>query len=245
MLQREHQERLYRSAGVVRIPMPSISEYEAQLFGAVRASGQKNGYIRIVRTRGIGDLGIDPALCQGPKLIILVSTISLFPERLYEEGIRLVIAKTRKPPREVLNCTDAKHGNYLNNKLAKLEANDAGAHEALMLTIDGYVCEASVENVFFVREGRLYTPSTETNCLRGITRGKIIELATELGLGVTEGLFKPDFLQSAQEVFLTGTGAGILPVSRIDDAVIGTGAIGDCTRRLRQLYEERLRSFCS
>ena len=244
LFHKEHMNRLYNSAKFVRIPMIPKKQYERHLFGAVKASNLESGYIRVVVTRGIGDLGVNPAKCTGSKLVIIVTRLELYPEELYENGLKLIAAKTRKTPYASLNCR-IKSCNYLNNIMAKWEAVDRRADESVMADANGIVSEATLDNIFGIKANTLFTPSLETNCLPGITRQKIMEIARKQGMKVVEGAFTFRDFMSAGEVFLTGTGAGIVPVTKIEDKVIGDGKIGPNTKRLRHEYETRIEKFCT
>ena len=244
LLHKEHMERIYNSALAVRIPMIPKEEYERQLFAAVKASNLDYGYIRVVVTRGIGDLGINPAKCSNSKLVIIVANLRLYPEELYEKGIRLVIARTRKIPYASFDCS-VKSCNYINNVMATWELVDRNADEAIMTDENGIVSEATVDNIFGIKGNVIFTPGMETNCLGGITRNRIIEIAKMQNFEAREGRFTPKDFMLADEVFLTGTGAGIIPVARIEHVTIGSGKIGDKTRMLRKEYESRIEEFCT
>src|SRR3989338_3406909 len=239
LFHKEHMTRLYKSAKFVRIPMMPRKEYEKYLFDAVRSSNLDSCYIRIVVTRGIGDLGFKPAKCSGSKLVIIVTSLKLYPENLYENGLKLIVAKTRKTPYASLNC-GIKSCNYLNNVMAKWEAVDRGADEAVMIGDGGIVSEATLDNIFGVKGNNLFTPGLETNCLPGITRENIIKIAKKQGMKVAEGAFTPNDFMSADEVFLTGTGAGIVSVTKIENKTIGSGKMGPNTKRLREEYNSKI-----
>ena len=244
LLHKEHMQRLYNSASKIRIPMVPKEQYEKQLFEAVRASNLKSGYIRVVATRGIGDLGINPAKCSNSRLVIIVATLKLYPEELYEKGLKLIIARTRKIPYNSFDCS-VKSCNYLNNIMATWEIVDRKSDEAIMTDENGIVSEATVDNLFGIKGNMLFTSSLDTNCLEGITRNKIIEIAKSQNLEVVEGRFTSGDFMLADEVFLTGTGAGIIPVTKIEEQVIGKGIIGEKTKNLRQEYESRIEEFCT
>lgn len=244
LFHKEHMTRLYESAKFVRIPMMPRKEYEKHLFDAVRSSNLDSCYIRVVVTRGIGDLGVNPARCSGSKLVIIVTSLKLYPENLYENGLKLIVAKTRKTPYTSLNC-GIKSCNYLNNVMSKWEAVDQGADEAVMLDNNGSVSEATLDNIFGVKGNNLFTPGLETNCLPGITRENIIKIARKYGMKVAEGAFTPNDFMSADEVFLTGTGAGIVPVTKIENKTIGSGKMGPNTKKLRYEYNSRINESCT
>ncbi|MEK6945986.1 MAG: branched-chain-amino-acid transaminase [Nanoarchaeota archaeon] len=244
LFHKEHIKRLYESAKFVRIPMMPKKEYEKYLFDAVKSSNFDSCYVRVVVTRGIGDLGVNPAKCSGSKLVMIVTSLKLYPEKLYENGLKLIVAKTRKTPYASLNCR-IKSCNYLNNVMAKWEAVDLGADEALMVGEKGIVSEATLDNIFGVKANTLFTPGLETNCLPGITREKIMEIAKKQGMNVAEGAFTPNDFMSADEVFLTGTGAGIVPVTKIENKTIGSGKMGPNTKKLGYEYNSRIKEFCT
>lgn len=244
LLHKEHMQRLYNSASIVRIPMIPKEQYGKQLFEAVKASGLKSGYIRVVVTRGIGDLGINPARCSNPRLVIIAATLKLYPEELYEKGLKLIIARTRKIPYASFDCR-VKSCNYLNNIMATWEIADRKSDEAIMTDENGIASEATVDNIFGIKGSRLFTPSLDTNCLEGVTRNKIIEIAKGQNMQVVEGRFTSRDFMLADEVFLTGTAAGIIPVTKIEEHVIGKGFIGEKTKSLRQEYELRIEEFCT
>lgn len=243
LLHKEHMGRLYKSAAMVRIPMIAEEEYEKQLFAAVKASNLDSGYIRVVVTRGIGDLGINPKKCLNSKLVIIVANLKLYPEELYEKGLKLIIARTKKIPHTSFDCS-IKSCNYINNVMATWELIDREADEAIMTSENGIVSEATVDNIFGIKGTTLFTPGMETNCLGGITREKIMEIARGQGMEVAEGRFTPKDFMLADEVFLTGTGAGIIPVAKIEHFVIGNGRMGPKSRKLREEYESRIEEFC-
>ncbi|MDP3765660.1 MAG: aminotransferase class IV [Nanoarchaeota archaeon] len=244
LLHKEHMKRLYDSAAVVRIPMVPQKEYEKQLFAAVKSSNLDSGYIRVVVTRGIGDLGLNPKKCSDSKLVIIVASLKLYPEELYEKGLKIIIAGTKKIPYTSFDCS-VKSCNYINNVMATWEIIDKGADEAIMTDENGIVSEATVDNIFGIKGNTLFTPSLDTNCLAGITRSKIIEIAKGQGMEVLEGRFTPRDFMFADEVFLTGTGAGIIPITKIEYHTIGIGTMGQKSRKLRQEYESRIEEFCT
>ncbi|MBI4361150.1 aminotransferase class IV [Candidatus Micrarchaeota archaeon] len=239
----EHVQRLYDSARMIQLRIAqNPDEMRRMVIEAVRHCGMENGYVRLVVTRGVGDLGVNPASCGTPTVMILVSTISLYPEKFYEEGLRVHVCQTKKPPLDVLPC-NAKTCNYLNNGLAALEFTKEGCQEGLMLTTEGFVSEATADNVFGIQGNALFTPSLDTNCLPGITRAKVMELAKEKGFQVREGKYLPDEFREADEVFLTGTGAGIIAVTTLGGQRIGNGKTGKTTRALRDAYESKCRQW--
>jgi branched-chain amino acid aminotransferase len=242
LFHREHMERLYASAEVLRLPMVSGQEYERQLFTAIAAGNLVTGYVRVVVTRGIGALDIDPLKCSESKLIFIVSNLKLYPDEFYERGLKVIVARTKKIPYESFDCR-VKACNYLNNIMATWEFLDRGASEAIQTDVYGFVSEATVDNIFGIKGRVLFTPSTETNCLEGITRARVMQIATEEGFQVEVGRYTPHDFFFADEVFLTGTGAGVIPITQIEQKVIGDGLMGPQTRQLRKAYEASLDEF--
>jgi branched-chain amino acid aminotransferase len=235
---REHIERLYASAKAIllEIPMDPRAMEDVVLETCAR-NGLRDGYIRLVVSRGPGDLGLDPRKCSRPTVVCIADTISLYPEELYEQGMRIGTVPTRRMGIENLNPR-VKSLNYLNNILAKLEANQAGYSEVLMLNEDGYVVECTADNVFIVRRGCLLTPPPFVGILEGITRGVIMEEARRAGLEVREELFTRLDVWTADECFITGTGAEVVPVVACDGRRIGDGRPGPVTRDLIRRYRE-------
>ncbi|MBO2518489.1 branched-chain-amino-acid transaminase [Limnochorda sp.] len=238
---REHVDRLYRSARAIRLEIPMTPEaMEQAIIETVRANGLRDGYIRPVVTRGVGDLGLDPAKCETPTVIIIASTIQLYPAELYERGVSVVTVATRKNLPDALP-SEVKSLNYLNMILAKLEANLAGASEALMLNQQGYIAECSADNFFVVRNGVVATPPVSQGALGGITRATIIELARSLGHPVEERPLTRADAWVADEAFMTGTAAEVVPVVTIDGRSLGDGQPGPITRQLMEAYSRLTR----
>ena len=230
----QHVQRLYDSAQCLLLSIPlSREEMRAAIVDTVGRRGLPNQYVRVVVSRGAGDLGLDPRLCRHPSVIIIADTITLYPAQVYTDGLELVTVATRRTPTWALDPR-IKSLNYLNNILAKLEAQQAGRLEAVMLNAEGYVAECTADNIFFIRQGQLLTPATAAGALQGVTRDSVLEVAHTLGLGTTEGFFTRYDLYTADECFMTGTGAEIMPVVRIDGRTIGTGHPGPLTAQLRQ-----------
>lgn len=244
LFHREHMRRFYNSAEMLRLPMPDPAEYESRLFAAIAASNLVSGYVRVVLTRGVGALDINPLKCKDSKLVIIVASLKLYPDEFYEKGLKVIVARTTKIPYKSFDCR-VKSCNYLNNVMATWEFLDRDASEAIQTDEHGIVSEATVDNIFGITGELLFTPGTETNCLEGITRAKIMQIALEQGFRVEEGRYTPHDFMFADEVFLTGTGAGVIPVTQIEHKVIGSGLMGSKTRRLREAYEAGLDSFCT
>ena len=234
---KEHIERLFESAKTIWLNIPlSPKEMEQTTIDTVAANGMRDAYIRLVVTRGVGDLGIDPDKCVIPTIFIIVSTISLYPPKFYEEGIPLITASTRRIP---LECLDPriKSCNYLNNILAKIEAKRAGVPEAIMLNLNGRVAECTADNIFITKNGNLLTPRLTEGALPGVTRESVLELAVEAGLKAEETILGLHDLYNSHECFLTGTGAEIVPVVQIDGRQVGDGKPGPRTKMLRERFQ--------
>ena len=215
---------------MLEIPV-SIEEMEATVLETLRRNNLYDAYIRLIVTRGVGDLGLDPDKCAQPTIIIITDKITLYPQKCYEDGLEIVTVPTRRNYAEAINPR-VKSMNYLNNILANIEGKRAGAGEALMLNADGYVVECSGDNIFFVKNGKVVTPPTHIGILEGVTRNTVIDLAQNLGLVVEEKTFTRHDLYIADECFLTGTAAEVIPVVKIDNRIIGNGSPGVVTQKL-------------
>ncbi|MFQ5828243.1 MAG: branched-chain-amino-acid transaminase [Candidatus Methylomirabilia bacterium] len=234
----EHLDRLWQGAQTIMLQIPvSRDELRTALLDTLRVNGLRDAYIRLVVTRGVGDLGLDPEKCAKPSVIIITDTISLYPKELYERGMEVVTTSIRKNIHEALN-PNIKSLNYLNQILARLEVNRAGMPEGLILSQEGYVAEATADNIFVVVNGVLVTPPAIAGILVGVTRNTVVELAQREGIPVEERLFTRHTLYNAEECFLTGTGAEVVPVVRVDGRQIGPGAPGQITQRLIKVYRE-------
>ncbi len=232
----EHMDRLYESAEVIKLQIPlSREELEQAVVDTVKANGMRDAYIRLVVTRGEGDLGIDPKKCSRSSIIIIVDKIQLYDEKLYKEGIPIITASTRRISPDMISQR-VKSLNYLNNIIAKMEANLAGVPESLMLSADGYVCECSADNIFIVKRGELLTPSPEFPILLGVTRAVVMEIAVRKGIPVRELPLTLHDVYVADECFLTGTGAELIPVIFIDRCKIGSGKPGPVTGMLLEEF---------
>jgi branched-chain amino acid aminotransferase len=238
---REHLERLYDSAKAILLtpPLP-LEDLRREILRTLAANGLRDAYIRPVFTRGEGDLGLNPAQCPRATWFVVTDHIRLYPEKTYREGMPLITVPTRRNVAEALN-PKIKSLNYLNNILAKLEANQRGALEAVMLTQDGYVAECTADNLFILRRGRLLTPPTWQGALEGITRQAVIELARKRRLPVAEEPITRYDVYTAQEAFMTGTAAEIVPVVSLDARRIGDGRPGPWTRRLMDDFKGLVR----
>jgi branched-chain amino acid aminotransferase len=238
----EHVERLYESARHLLLEVPwSRERMTEEVRRTVEANKKQEGYIRLVVTRGAGTLGLDPNRCSDPQVIIIVDDISLYPAKLYEEGMEVITSSyIRCHPNTI--SPRVKSLNYLNNILAKIEATRAGCPEALMLNHLGEVAECTGDNVFLVKHGLLRTPPINAGILEGITRDTVIELAQAAGITVQEVALTRHDVYTADEIFLTGTGAEIIPVVKVDGRVIGPGKPGPISRQLRERYQVLVRS---
>lgn len=235
-----HVERLFDSAKAIRLEIPHTPEEVCGIIlETCRRNGIVDGYLRVVVTRGPGDLGIDPRKSPRPELIVIARhALAVYAKPA--DGIRVVTSTFRRNAIDAL-APAIKSLNYLNNVLARIEANDRGADEALMLDANGYVAEATVDNVFIVTAQALVTPPTSTN-LKGITRETIVALAASLGITVEEAPFTLFDVWTAREVFICGTAAEVVPVASVDGRLIGSGGVGPVTARIRQAYFELVRS---
>ena len=234
----EHIERLYESAKTIGLEIPmSAAEMEREIVRTVAANHKPDAYIRLVVSRGEGDLGIDPETCRTPTIFIIVDSISLYPAEFYENGISLITASTRRIP---MQCLDPriKSLNYLNNILAKIEAKKAGVPEAVMLNVRGRVAECTADNIFVVKNSQLGTPRLTEGALPGVTRAAVIELGEKMGLEIHATVLGLHDLYNAKECFLTGTGAEIVPVISVDGRKIGDGRPGETTHKLSVAFEE-------
>ncbi|NLH17821.1 MAG: branched-chain-amino-acid transaminase [Phycisphaerae bacterium] len=233
-----HIRRLYESARAIRLEIPMESDEMCRAVEeTVQANNIKSGYIRLVVTRGVGDLGLNPFLCKKASVFIIADHIKLYPEEYYEKGMKVMSAVTvRNHPLSL--PPQVKSLNYLNNILAKIEALDAGAGEAIMYNHEGFVAEATGDNVFVVRGGIIYTPPVQAGSLEGVTRAVVIRLAKTEGIEVVEKNLTRFDLYVSDEVFLTGTAAEVIGVVTIDGRTVGDGKPGSITRMLRKKFYE-------
>jgi len=233
---REHIDRLFCSAKAILLTLPMSRE---ALIKAVIDTCAKNklrdGYIRLVVTRGVGTLGLNPNKCKAPAVIIIADKIQVYPPSMYQRGMDIVTVATTRNLHSAINPA-IKSLNYLNNILAKIEANNAGVEEAIMLNAEGFVAECTADNIFIVKGNQVMTPPLSAGALYGITRGVVMELARENGLQVSEPTLTRYDLFNADECFLTGTGAELIPVVKIDGRTIGTGKPGAVTKDLVNRY---------
>ncbi len=239
----EHLKRLRNSARAISLEIPLADDVMIrEIEKTVEAAGNPESYIRIIVTRGVGEIDIDPESCTRPNVLIFVKPVMLYPEENYTHGINVALVSVKRNPKEALN-PGIKTGNYLNNVLAKVEARQAGAADALMLNPTGQLTECTTSNFFFVRDQRLMTPSLDCGILPGITREVILRLARENGVLVEEGEWPPEILQNTEEAFITGTVKRVMPVTSLDGRPIGEGKPGPITKMMMRLYEDVLISL--
>jgi len=228
----EHVERLFDSAKVIGL-IPGIPKKEMEdiIVKTCAKAGMKDGYIRPIISRGVGDLGLNPYLCKKPNIICIVDNISLYPPEDYENGLKIITVATHRNYNESLNPR-VKSLNYLNNIMAKIEAVQSGVKEALLLNPLGYVAECTGDNLFIVRKGKIYTPSVQSGSLDGITAAAVAELAVKRGFEVIPGLMSRFDIWTSDECWLTGTAAEMIPVTSVDARLIGDGKVGPVYKQL-------------
>jgi branched-chain amino acid aminotransferase len=233
----EHLIRLYNSAKAILLEIPlKFEELKKVVIETVKKNNLKDSYVRIVVTRGVGDLGLDPRKCPKPTIFVIASSIQLYPESLYEKGIDVITVPTRRNLHESLNPA-IKSLNYLNNILAKIEATNAGATEGLILNQFGYVSECTGENIFIVKGNILKTPPISAGALEGITRKVVMDIGKNIGLEVKEENLTRYDIYTSDECFLTGTAAEIVPVVSVDKRIIGNGKPGKITMKIRKEFQ--------
>jgi branched-chain amino acid aminotransferase len=235
---KEHIDRLYRSADAIglKIPMTKIKLIEA-VIKTLRANKLSDAYVRLVVTRGPGDLGLDPRKCEKATVFIIADKIKLYPEKYYKEGLEIVTAVTRRNHPKSLDPR-IKSLNYLNNILGKLDAIKAGTDEAIMLTHDNYVAECTGDNIFIVKNGELITPPVNIGALEGVTRDAVISLSRGMDIPFFERLLRMEDVYAADEVFLTGTAAEIIPVIKVDEHKINGGKPGTVALQLMEAFKK-------
>lgn len=238
----DHVDRLFRSAHHLAIPVPLDREGLAQaILETARANKIQNGYIRVTMTRGLG-LGLDPKNIKNPTLVIIANELALYPKDLYENGLELMTVSVRTTPSQCIEPRIKSLGKYINNILAKLESNRTGAGEALMLTVEGHVAEASGDNIFLARGGELLTPPGHVGILEGITRATTMEIAAKMEIPIKEQMLTLYDVYNAEECFLTGTAAELIPVAKVDGRAIGNGKPGPLTQRISAAFREYVQS---
>lgn len=237
----EHLERIYESAKAIMLTIPMHIDALATAVNETLAHNNlTDAYIRLVVTRGAGSLGLDPTKTSDPQVIIIADHIELYPKHLYETGLEIITAATMRNHPAAMSSR-VKSLNYLNNIMAKIEGKLAGCSEALMLNHRGEVAECTGDNIFIVRRGELLTPPIDAGILEGITRNAIIELASTMGIVCHQTPFTRHDIYVAEECFLTGSAAEVIPVIKLDSRPIGTGTVGDVTRRLSQAFHQLVR----
>lgn len=235
----DHLDRLYASAKAIWLEIPiSWKEMEEVVCETLRRNNLKDAYIRLVVSRGYGDLGLDPRKCPRPTVVCIADSITLYPAEVYNEGMKVISVSTRRNPPDTVP-PQVKTLNYMTSILAKISAAVQGYPEVVMLNKEGYVCEGSGDNIFIVKKGKLITPAIHLGILPGITRNAVIDYARELGYQVEEGVFTLMDLYTADECFLTGTAAEIVPVVDVDGRKVGNGKPGEITWRLIEEFRSR------
>ncbi len=233
---KEHIDRLYESAKTMMLDVQMKKSVMGEaVIGTLKRNNLRDAYIRLIVTRGVGDLGLDPRKCPKSSVIVIAGTISLMSKEAAENGIKTLITWVRRDPIDGTSH-ETKSLNYLNSILAKIEANNVGADEAIFLNPQGYVCEGTAENLFVIKNGNALTPPTYTGALPGITQVAVIEIASKMGIKVQSRPITAHELFNADEVFFTGTAAEIIPVASINGRVIGGGKAGEVTKKLRREF---------
>ncbi len=236
-----HLARLRQSAEMLSLPLPlPLERIGDALKEALTVNKLQNAYLRIQISRGPGEIGLDPALCPAPTMVIVAKPFHDYPQEQYENGVAVAVVATRR--NHPLSLPPAiKSTNFLNNILAKIESLRAGAYEGILLNWKGYVAEGTISNIFIVRKGVLMTPGLESGILEGVTRDLVLHLARTAGVRTREALLRPRTLLQADECFLTNTTAEVLPVTTVDGSVVGSGRPGPVTRTLMQAYRTEVR----
>ena len=237
----EHLKRLYDSARAIHLTIPmDIEAMAAAVNETVAVNEKSDGYIRLLVTRGKGNLGLNPFTCELASVIIIVDDIQLYPKTCYDEGIAVITASVRRTPAQCLDPR-IKSLNYLNNIMAKVEAIHAGCLEALMLNTEGYVAECTGDNVFYIKNQQLMTPESADGALEGVTRNTVIEAAGDIGVPVVCRATTLYDIYTADECFLTGTAAEMIPVVKVDGRAIGNGKPGPLTADLKKAFLDRIK----
>lgn len=235
-----HLERLARSAHRLDLSLPPLSRLETILYDTLKRNDLRNALLRLTLTRGEGAIGLDPSLCEKPTLVVTARPFDGYPTECYLKGVSAAIVQVRRNAPSALDPA-MKSTSFLNNVMAKIEAKKGGADEGLLLNLEGYLSEGTTSNLFWIRRGKLETPSPAAGLLEGITREVVIGLARKKRVPVEEGLYKPDTLLEAEEAFLTNSGFELMPLTRIDGNPIGSGKPGSITRQLHQAFKEAIR----
>lgn len=241
----EHLNRLYRSGSMIgldifaRLERASFDFLKSAIYETLLANNLKDSYIRITVSRGAGPIGLDPALCPLPTMVIMAEPFKQYPSSMYENGIKVIIPSIKRNSKEAIEPR-IKSLNFLNNILAKIEAIKADAYEAVMLNPSGKLAEGTISNIFFAKDGVLFTPSIECGILDGITRSVVINLAKRMGISVREGEFSKEDIYSAEEVFLTNTTMEVMPVSEVNGYQY---KVGNLSKSLHKAYQEEVRTY--
>jgi branched-chain amino acid aminotransferase len=235
-----HLRRLYESAKAIRLAIPMTrAQMKAAIAQTMKANSLKDCYIRLVVTRGVGFLGVDPSNCRAPSVIIITDKIQIYPAEMYAKGMSVITSSIlRNHPASL--PSRIKSLNYLNNILARIEADDAGVSEAIMLNYQGNVAECTADNLFVVKNGRVMTPGIAEGILEGVTRGLILELCKRLRIPCTEQVVQRHDVYVADECFASGTGAEIVPITKVDGRTIGDGQVGPITKNLIAAFNKRV-----
>jgi len=238
----EHIERLFRSASMIGLKIPKTPDaIKKAIYKTIRTNRHNEAYIRLSISRGPGPIGLDPELCPKPTLVIISNAFKEYPRRYYQRGVKIAIVNVRRNFKDALN-PKIKSLNFLNNILAKIEAKNRGAYEAIMLNYRGYVAEGTITNIFFVKNNVLCTPAVDVGILDGITRRLILDTAKKLKIKTREGRFNRRDVHSAQEVFISNTTMEIMPVTMVDNIKIGTKT-GKTTRMLHLAYKKQVAEY--
>ncbi len=235
----EHIERLGHSGSFIKLKIPGREFISDAVYKTLDANKLSDAYVRVTVSRGKGSIGLDPELCKEITFVVIAEEFRPYPESYCKDGVKIVLAKTRRNLIEALN-PKIKSLNFLNNILAKIEAKEKDAYEAIMLNKDGFITEGTVSNIFFVKDSILCTPSENSGILAGITRETVISIADRNGINVDEGMFYPNDLYSSTEVFFTNSTSEVMPVSMVDDVRYRTGEI---TKTLQRLYKEEVNRY--
>ncbi len=238
----EHIDRLYASSKAIMLEIPLTKEkMEKGVIETLKANDLKDAYIRLIVTRGEGDLGLDPKKCKDPTVIIITERIVFYPQKFYQDGLRIITVSTRRNSPAAVNPA-IKSLNYLNNILAKIEAANSGVQEALMLSVDGFVTECTADNIFILKGKTLYTPPRYIGALPGITQSVVVDLAGEMGLTAKKEPFTLYDVYNSDEAFLTGTAAEVIPVISLDGRTIGDGIPGEITMEIMNRFKRLTRT---
>lgn len=239
----EHIKRLYESAKTIMLNIALTQEEFIQATcQTVNKNNIKDGYIRIIVSRGEGDLGLNPFKCQNPRIIIIADTLALYPKEFYEKGLEVITVPTRRNSGDATS-PEVKSLNYLNNIMAQIEAINSGVVEAIMLSRDGYVIECTGDNIFILKDGKVHTPPVWSGILNGITRTEVLSILEEMDIPVCENLLTRHEVFNADECFLTGSAAEIVPVVGVDKRTIGTGKPGPLTEKILAAFRKRTSVF--